>query len=37
VNFKMGETSVLHNIDASYADDTNEIKLKLVEQLYNEL
>ena len=34
VNFKMGETSVLHNIDASYADDTNEIKLKLVEQLY---
>ena len=33
VNFKMGETSVLHNIDASYADDTNEIKLKLVEQL----
>ena len=34
VNFKMGETSVLHNVDASYADDTNEIKLKLVEQLY---
>ena len=33
VNFKMGETSVLHNIDASYADDANEIKLKLVEQL----
>ena len=33
VNFKMGETSVLHNVDASYADDTNEIKLKLVEQL----
>ena len=33
VNFKMGETSVLHNIDASYADDANEIKLKLVGQL----
>ena len=33
VNFKMGETSVLHNVDASYADDANEIKLKLVEQL----
>jgi [acyl-carrier-protein] S-malonyltransferase len=29
----MGETSVLHNVDASYADDVNEIKLKLVEQL----
>ena len=33
VNFKMGNTSVLHNVDASYADDANEIKLKLVEQL----
>jgi len=33
VNFKMGNTSVLHNVDASYADDVNEIKLKLVEQL----
>ena len=33
VNFKMGEASVLHNVDASYADDANEIKLKLVEQL----
>jgi len=33
VNFKMSETSVLHNVDASYADDANEIKLKLVEQL----
>jgi len=33
VNFKMGETSVLHNVDASYANDTNEIKLKLVEQI----
>ena len=34
VNFKMGETRVLHNIDASYADNANEIKSKLVEQLY---
>jgi len=33
VNFKMGEVSTLHNVDASYAVDTNEIKLKLVEQL----
>ena len=33
VNFKMGEMRVLHNIDASYADDANEIKLKLVGQL----
>jgi len=33
VNFMMGETRVLHNVDASYADDINEIKLKLVEQL----
>jgi len=34
MNFKMGETKVLHNVDASYADDANEIKSKLVEQLY---
>ena len=34
VNCKMGEVNVLHNVDASYANDTNEIKLKLVEQLY---
>jgi len=33
VNIKMGETNVLHNVDASYANDINEIKLKLVEQL----
>ena len=33
VNFKMDEASVLHNVDASYANDANEIKLKLVEQL----
>jgi len=34
VNIKMGETRVLHNIDASYANDANEIKSKLVEQLH---
>ena len=34
MNFKMGETKVLHNVDASYADDINEIKSKLVEQLH---
>ena len=33
VNFKIGNVDVLHNVDASYANDTNEIKLKLVEQL----
>ena len=33
VNVKMCDTGVLHNVDASYADDVNEIKLKLVEQL----
>ena len=33
VNCKIGEASVLHNVDASYAEDANEIKLKLVEQL----
>ena len=33
VNFEMGETCVLHNVDATYATDANEIKLKLVEQL----
>jgi len=33
VNFNMGEASVLHNVDASYANDANEIKLKLVDQL----
>jgi len=33
VNVKMGDTGVLHNLDASYSDDVNEIKLKLVEQL----
>jgi len=34
VNFKIGAVSVLHNVDASIAEDINEIKSKLVEQLY---
>ena len=29
----MGKTNVLHNVDASYANDANDIKLKLVEQI----
>ena len=33
VNIKKSESRVLHNVDASYANDANEIKLKLVEQL----
>ena len=33
VNFKIGNVDVLHNVDASIADDINEIKSKLVEQL----
>ena len=34
VNFKIGNISVVHNVDASIAEDINEIKSKLVEQLY---
>jgi [acyl-carrier-protein] S-malonyltransferase len=34
VNFKIGNVDVLHNVDASVADDVNEIKSKLVEQLH---
>jgi len=33
VNVKMSDTVVLHNVDASYSVDVNEIKLKLIEQL----
>jgi len=33
INFIIGNVGVLHNVDASYANDANEIKLKLVEQL----
>ena len=34
VNFKIGSVAVLHNVDASVANDINEIKSKLVEQLH---
>jgi len=34
VNYKIGAVSVLHNVDASIADDINEIKSKLVKQLH---
>ena len=34
VNFKIGNVDVLHNVDASAAEDVNEIKSKLVEQLH---
>ena len=34
VNFKIGDIRVIHNVDASEAKDINEIKSKLVEQLY---
>jgi len=34
VNFQMGGEKVLHNVDADYSSNIEEIKLKLVEQLY---
>ena len=34
VNFQMGNERVIHNVDADYAHDVEEIKSKLVEQLY---
>lgn len=34
VNFIIGNVGVLHNVDASIAEDINEIKSKLVEQLH---
>ena len=34
VNIKIGNVDVLHNVDASIAEDVNEIKSKLVEQLH---
>ena len=34
VNLKIGNVGVLHNVDASVANDINEIKSKLVEQLH---
>ena len=35
VNFQMGNERVIHNVDADYARDVEEIKSKLVEQLHN--
>ncbi len=34
VDFKMSDVKVIHNVDANYARDINEIKSKLVEQLH---
>jgi len=34
VNFQMGNERVIHNVDADYARDVEEIKSKLVQQLY---
>jgi [acyl-carrier-protein] S-malonyltransferase len=34
VDFKMSDVKVIHNVDANYANDINEIKSKLVEQLH---
>jgi len=34
INFQMGSEKVLHNVDADYSNNIEEIKLKLVEQLY---
>ena len=34
INFQMGSERVLHNVDADYSSNIDEIKSKLVEQLY---
>ncbi|MDC1318104.1 ACP S-malonyltransferase [Candidatus Thioglobus sp.] len=34
INFQMGSEKVLHNVDANYSSNIEEIKSKLVEQLY---
>jgi [acyl-carrier-protein] S-malonyltransferase len=34
LDFKMGNTDVLHNVDGAKAADTNDIKVKLVAQLH---
>jgi len=34
INFQMGSEKVLHNVDADYSSNIEEIKAKLVEQLY---
>jgi [acyl-carrier-protein] S-malonyltransferase len=35
VNFQLGNIKVIHNVDADYAYDIEEVKSKLVEQLHN--
>jgi [acyl-carrier-protein] S-malonyltransferase len=35
INFQLGNIKVIHNVDADYAYDIEEIKSKLVEQLHN--
>ncbi|MDA8942227.1 ACP S-malonyltransferase [bacterium] len=34
INFQMGDKKVLHNVDADFSNNIEEIKPKLVEQLY---
>jgi [acyl-carrier-protein] S-malonyltransferase len=34
VNFKLGNVRVIHNVDAEAANDTNQIKSNIVDQLY---
>jgi len=34
INFQIGDKKVLYNVDADYSSNIEEIKLKLVEQLY---
>jgi len=34
INFQMGNEKVIHNVDADYSSNIEEIKSKLVEQLY---
>ena len=34
INFQIGDKKVLHNVDADYSNNIDEIKSKLVEQLY---
>jgi [acyl-carrier-protein] S-malonyltransferase len=34
INFQMGSEKVIHNVDADYSSNIEEIKLKLVEQLH---
>ena len=34
IEFRMNEVKVIHNVDAGYSNDIDDIKSKLVEQLY---